>query len=453
MENEKSTNNNNDKPDGKKRGSGRFKAALVLLILLLLLLLLYLAARGSFGRDAGVDLSDIDTAEVVDTVPADTFGVDAYGINMPGADTAVYAAGIDLDSLARARALADSLARLRADSLARARAIADSLARLRAIADSLALLDSLRIADSLARLRFIADSLARLDSLRMADSLARRRADSLRIADSLARIVDPCLRDTLAPWVTPDPTGGLHRRAVDVKLIPNKHDCVIEWKIDGAGSWRVYDGQPITINKNAVLHYRAADKCGRRMEARSKRYTFDMADVSGRCPPDMELVSVDGREFCVDAYQWPNKRGVTPQAFVSLYQAMDSCFSVRKRLCTSDEWTTACAGPDKWTYLYGSSYEVNACVTRDSIAQRSGSRPECRGYYAVFDMSGNLGEWTSTPASQDRSFNNVMGGFWSSGSQSRCADARYSYFPQNRHNPVGFRCCRDAAAPPQRGGR
>jgi formylglycine-generating enzyme required for sulfatase activity len=59
-------------------------------------------------------------------------------------------------------------------------------------------------------------------------------------------------------------------------------------------------------------------------------------------------------------------------------------------------------------------------------------------------MAGNLAEWTSTPSPQNSSFNNVMGGYWESGSQSRCADARYSYFPQNRHNPVGFRCCKDA---------
>jgi hypothetical protein len=37
----------------------------------------------------------------------------------------------------------------------------------------------------------------------------------------------------------------------------------------------------------------------------------------------------------------------------------------------------------------------------------------------------------------------VMGGFWQSGPRSGCFDIRYSYFPQNRHNPVGFRCCKD----------
>jgi hypothetical protein len=58
-------------------------------------------------------------------------------------------------------------------------------------------------------------------------------------------------------------------------------------------------------------------------------------------------------------------------------------------------------------------------------------------------MSGNLAEWTNTPSARNKQFYNVMGGFWESGRQASCFERRYSYFPQNRHNPVGFRCCAD----------
>jgi len=458
MEENKSTNNN-DKSGGKKKSANRSRIVLALLILLLLLLLLYLALRSSPG------LPDDDGQAAADSLARVRRDSLARIDSLRVADSLARVE----DSLSRLRELSDSLARAedsvsraRLDSLARfgSQRAADSLARVRdslsRVRDSLARIDAQRAADSLARLddslsrvRASADSLARLDSL----ARVRASADSARVADSLSRIVDPCLRDTLMPWVTPDPTGGLHRRAVNVKLIPNKPSCVIEWSLDGTDNWRPYDGSPIPISKNTVLYYRAVDECGRKMPVRSKRYVFDMTDISSRCPPDMELVKAGGREYCVDVYEWPNKRNVMPQSFVSLYQAMDSCFSVRKRLCTSDEWTAACAGPDNWAYLYGPAYEGSACVARDTAAQRSGSRPECRGYFGVFDMSGNLAEWTSTQAPQDRSFNNVMGGFWTSGSQSRCTDARYSYFPQNRHNPVGFRCCRDAGPPQTRSGR
>jgi len=441
-------------------------AVLFLLILLLLLLLLYLATRKGGTDEVPVVADDLVAARMADSLSrldslriADSLArLDSLRI----ADSLARLLTVE-DSLARLQdslSRLDSLSRVRADSIAAARAgaraVADSLGRIR---DSLARIDSLRIADSLSRRRAVEDSLARardslarLDSLKRADSLARVQA----AADSLARVVDPCLRDTLMPWVTPDPSGGLHRGAVAVRLTPNKAGLVIEWSMDGTGNWTRYDNQPVAISKNSTLHYRATDNCGRKMDARSKRYVFDTADRSSQCPPDMEHISADGKSFCIDAYGWPNRRGVTPGSFVSLFQAMDSCFSVRKRLCTSDEWTTACAGPEKWAYTYGNVYEGNSCVVRDTMAQRSGSRPECRGYFGVFDMSGNLGEWTSTTSPHDRSFNNVMGGFWASGSQSRCADARYSYFPQNRHNPVGFRCCRDVGqAEPagRRGGR
>jgi hypothetical protein len=325
-------------------------------------------------------------------------------------------------------ALSDSLARILADSLARA----DSLAQ--ALADSIAYADSVALA--------LADSLDMVRAIAVADSIAR-------VKDSLARAVDPCARDTLRPWVYPDPSGGLHRKAVSVGLVANKK-CKVEWSFDGVVDWVVYDGKPIAISKPATLYYRAVDSCGKKMDVRSKRYEFDLSGASPLCPPEMEHIKADGREFCIDVYEWPNRKGAVPRSYVSLYQAMDSCFSARKRLCSSDEWTSACGGPEKWKYLYGESYESNACATRDTSVQRSGGRPECRGYYAVFDMAGNLAEWTSTPSPQNRSFNNVMGGYWESGNQSRCADARYSYFPQNRHNPVGFRCCRDVS--PQPGG-
>jgi formylglycine-generating enzyme required for sulfatase activity len=59
-------------------------------------------------------------------------------------------------------------------------------------------------------------------------------------------------------------------------------------------------------------------------------------------------------------------------------------------------------------------------------------------------MSGNLLEWTGTVSRGNPGFYNVLGGFWQSGVRSSCFDIRSSYFPQNRQNPVGFRCCKDA---------
>jgi len=463
----KNQSSDKNKNDGDKKKRSLSLTPLILLLLLLLFILSFLFymgnkswnqkngdGSGNGGGSGTADTSEINSKRIADSLRLDSINQaeaekrrdDSLSLAL-AADSARLAA-LRAASSPRAadslRRLADSIRQINlklADSIRQAESKrADSIlqAELKRQADSAHIADSINSAAESLRLALAADSIRRAH---IADSLANLAADSAALRAAI------CARDTLVPWVYADPSGGLHRKAVSVKLVANKV-CRVEWSFDGIKDWKVYKDKPIDISKNATIYYRAVDSCGKRMDVRSKRYVFDMAPP--RCPAGMELVKADGKEICVDVYEWPNKKGVTPQAYVSLYQAMDSCFSMRKRLCTTDEWTSACGGPEHWKYAYGDSYEWNTCATRDTAVQRSGGKPECRSYFGIFDMSGNLAEWTSTQAPQDKSFNNVMGGFWTSGNQSRCADIRYSYFPQNRHNPVGFRCCVDA--PPASGG-
>lgn len=253
---------------------------------------------------------------------------------------------------------------------------------------------------------------------------------------------DPCALDTLPPWVWADPAGGLHRATVYVRLDSDK-PASIEWRI-GEGAWEQYTGVPLEVSEATALEYRAQDSCGNRFGPRIQEYVFDFRGIEGACPRDMELVEADGSRFCIDRFEWPNRYREYPATFVSYYQALDSCHSVGKRLCSAQEWRLACSGPHGLTYPYGSRYEDHTCTARDTARAPSGSKRGCRGYFDVYDMAGNVAEWTSTRAAENRDFFYVMGGFWASGPQGTCTNARYSYFPQNRHNPVGFRCCKDA---------
>ena len=255
--------------------------------------------------------------------------------------------------------------------------------------------------------------------------------------------VNKCSRDTVRPWVYADPAGGLHYKAISVRLSATK-PCIIKWKTDEAAPWNDYSGELIYINKSKSLMVSAIDSCGNRMEPRREVYEIRPPDTLAFCPGEMVLVKTGDTAFCIDRYEWPNKKGRIPRTYVSIYQAIDTCASVGKRLCASDEWTRACSGPEGWRYPYGPTYELHSCVSNDTMARPSGSKPDCRGYYGTFDMSGNCAEWTNTKSSANKQFYNVMGGFWESSQESGCFDSRYSYFPQNRHNPVGFRCCKDA---------
>ncbi|HON09499.1 MAG: SUMF1/EgtB/PvdO family nonheme iron enzyme [Fibrobacter sp.] len=254
---------------------------------------------------------------------------------------------------------------------------------------------------------------------------------------------DPCELDTLGLWVYPDPSGGLHRKPVDIRFFANKKGAVIRWRLKGDTAWTVYSGDPVRMSKTGVIVYEGRDTCGRGMETREEFYEIEQASSPSVCPPDMEYIKVGSTRFCIDRYEWPNRKGVMPLSYISFYHAADSCFAAGKRLCTSEEWYLACTGPHGWKYPYGQFYEPYACATHDTIYVASGSRPECRGFFDVYDMSGNLMEWTDTRARENTSFYYVQGGFHQSGQKSGCSDKRYSYYPQNQHNPVGFRCCAD----------
>ena len=207
---------------------------------------------------------------------------------------------------------------------------------------SQATLDSLASADSRARadsLQAIADSIARqahLDSLEEAHASARKAAaeaarkaaadsaDSARAARELA----PCEIDTVPPWIFPDPSGGLHRRHIAVRLL-SVEPCTVEWRFAGR-PWQSYTDEPILITKDTTIEFKARDTCGNVLPPRTEIYKITRPLEFRRCPDDMEFVKIAKTEFCVDRYEWPNKRDRKPISYVSLNQARDSCYMAGK---------------------------------------------------------------------------------------------------------------------------
>ena len=270
------------------------------------------------------------------------------------------------------------------------------------------------------------------------DSLVPRAADTINVTN-------PCAGDTITVWVYADPSGGLHRGAIAVSLVTDPGCRVFYRRLGIDTGWTSFEKTPLAIAQSTAFEFFAVDSCGKRSDSRQETYEISSVSVLGKCPAGMEYITVSQAQFCVDRYEWPNKKGVVPTSYVSIYAAMDSCASAGKRLCLAEEWQIACSGRYSVNYPYGNTFEPRACVTSGiGHARTSGSAAECRGYFDVYDMSGNLAEWTSTKSPENRDFYKVMGGFWESGIQSSCTDSRYSYFPQNRHNPVGFRCCKES---------
>lgn len=223
-------------------------------------------------------------------------------------------------------------------------------------------------------------------------------------------------------------------------------------------------------------------------------------DEPPRCPPEMALVL---GETCVDRWEstivlllpggrmerWSphlslgdveqqtlavSEPGVLPQGHISGEQAERACRTAGKRLCSAREWIAACRGPRRTVFPYGNVRRAQVCnddgrqkhpvaeVTDklglppdrmwyegmdhplinqlDDTLRKTGERAGCTNAYGVFDMVGNLHEWTEDASGVFR------GGFYldTRVNGDGCAYATTAHSKGYHDYSTGFRCCLDA---------
>jgi formylglycine-generating enzyme required for sulfatase activity len=135
-----------------------------------------------------------------------------------------------------------------------------------------------------------------------------------------------------------------------------------------------------------------------------------------------------------------------PVNCVDVVQAQDFCAWVGQRLPTEDEWDAAARDPDpdrRWeARLCSSSAEPGTC----EIAKGESSD---RSHLGVFDMSGNVAEWTSTPfvftegdGPAGRLVLTTKGGSYRDGGAFAAPSVRSARAPRARYPHLGFRCVR-----------
>lgn len=188
----------------------------------------------------------------------------------------------------------------------------------------------------------------------------------------------------------------------------------------------------------------------------------------GACPADMATVG----PFCMDRYEAPNQAGQDPLVMESAVTAAAWCAARGKRLCTEDEWDTACEGPQKTTYPYGDTHVASRCNddkiwkvvdeaalnTWPSAAAQaeekklwqgapSGSYPECVSSFGVFDLTGNIEEWVVRSQPHVNDYPHVLKGcYWAGcygGAKPRCGSTNPAHADGFLFYETGFRCCKD----------
>ncbi len=130
----------------------------------------------------------------------------------------------------------------------------------------------------------------------------------------------------------------------------------------------------------------------------------------------IELLDGSTRSYEIDVYEYPNIRGEKPQLVANWFDAAVLCAAQGKRLCQPAEWTNACQGENQRLYsstddpanLVGvSNFGRRYCNTDGSdfsffdvenIAENeiapAGSFLNCQPGNGVYDLTGNVREWT-----------------------------------------------------------
>jgi hypothetical protein len=179
---------------------------------------------------------------------------------------------------------------------------------------------------------------------------------------------------------------------------------------------------------------------------------------------------VQSLHFCIDRYEYPNRKGAYPVIAVTWHEAGAACQERSERLCTEDEWTFACEGDEALPYPHGYRRDAQACVVdrpwmpfdayrlaaRDSTlalaeidytwqGERSGARPLCRSPFGVYDTTGNVDEWTRS-VQREGYVSILKGGYWGP-VRARCRASTRVHNEDFYFYQQGFRCCADAPPP------
>ena len=210
----------------------------------------------------------------------------------------------------------------------------------------------------------------------------------------------------------------------------------------------------------------------------------NMAHVGSSCVDKYEASLVERTpegEKAFSPYEAPNghdvravsRRGVVPQAHISMVEAKRACAASGKRLCKAAEWKTACKGPEPKKFGYANERTPGTCNDNGkspvgtffpaAVAQgnawtwdkmnderlnqmagglaETGSHEGCTNGYGVYDMVGNLHEWVLDSAGT------FQGGYYLDVTQNGdgCGYRTDAHEAWYHDYSTGFRCCADPA--------
>jgi sulfatase modifying factor 1 len=190
--------------------------------------------------------------------------------------------------------------------------------------------------------------------------------------------------------------------------------------------------------------------------------------TTGRCgefkSPSKCVGTKVHKRFCIDTYEYPNRKGEIPQDWMTWYDVKGACESQGKRLCTKSEWTFACEGPEMHPYPYGDGYhrDRTSCNTDNdmpngvdvfkatsstaptsvvlhSLLVPAGAKEKCVSPFGVHDQVGNIDEQVINESKHPYSSGLVGGHVF--GVRNSCRPMTVAHNEDFEWYETGGRCC------------
>jgi formylglycine-generating enzyme required for sulfatase activity len=159
-------------------------------------------------------------------------------------------------------------------------------------------------------------------------------------------------------------------------------------------------------------------------------------------------------DYCIDRYEYTPPGYSYPLTHVNWGEAQNLCRAMNKRLCIEEEWEFACEGPEALPYPYGYARDGARCnhdfpeqelaTGPDELIDRRVARdalPRCVSPFGVFNLVGNVDEWTTRDGAEKSRRAILRGGWWLIG-RNRCRAATANHGERYAGVQTGFRCCK-----------